>query len=85
MTDDLVQQTVARAVGQAYDKWAQQHPSLSSVIDRISITDRTVESLRDSEQFRQAVAGYHHGMSEVELLDRLAGLADSVLVNLLAR
>ena len=84
MTDDLVPQAVARAVGQAYDNWAAQHPSLSAVIDHIAVTDRTIESLRDSDQFRQAVAGYHQGMSEVELLDRLTGLAETVLVGLLA-
>ncbi len=84
MTDQLVRQTVAKAVEQAYEGWAAQHPSLAAVIDRVVIGDRVVESLRDSEEYRQAVAAYHRGTSELDLLNRLTELAGPVLVGLLA-
>jgi len=53
------------------------------VIDRISLTDRAVESLRDSDEFRQAVAAYHRGMSETDLLNKLLDLAGPVVSRLL--
>lgn len=84
MTDQLVQQTVARAVEQAYENWAAQHPSLAAVIDHITVRDRVVQSLRDSEQYRQAVAAYHRGLGEVELLKQLTDLAGPVLAALLS-
>ena len=84
MTDELVRQTVASAVQQTYDDWATEHPSLAAVIDRIALTDRMVESLRDSEQYRQAVAAYHSGLSETDLLHRLTELAGPILTAVLA-
>ncbi|MDY6913156.1 MAG: hypothetical protein SVT52_01675 [Planctomycetota bacterium] len=84
MADEMVQQIVVRAVQQAYDAWAAEHPSLAAVIDRISLTEQTVESLRDSEQYRQAVAGYHQSRSELELLNKLIDLASPILGAILA-
>ena len=84
MTDQLVEQTVAGAVQRAYDDWAVEHPSLAAVIDRISLTDRTVESLRQSQEYREAVAAYHCGLSELDLLGRLAELAGPIITSILA-
>ncbi len=75
MEDDYIQQLVVRAVQQAYDAWAAEHPSLAAVIDRISLTQQAVESLRSSRAFRQAVEGYHSAAAEMQLLDRLTELA----------
>lgn len=83
MTDELVQQTVARSVQRAYDDWAVEHPSLAAVIDRITLTQRAVESLRDSEEYREAVAAYHRGLSEADLLARLTELAGPILTAIL--
>lgn len=84
MTDELVQQTVVRAIQRAYDGWAIEHPSLANVIDRISLTQNAVESLRDSQEYRDAVAAYHRGMSETDLLARLTALAGPILTGVLA-
>ena len=84
MKDDVVRQTVASAVEQAYDKWAVEHPSLAAVIDRVSLAESTTESIRDSKEYREAVAAYHQGLSEVELVDKLTELAGPILTALLA-
>jgi len=83
MSDELVRQTVARAVAKAYDQWAAEHPSLATVIDRITLTANVVQSLRDSDEYRQAVTAYHRGMSELDLLDRLVELAAPMLATIL--
>ena len=79
MTEKLVQQTVSGAVGRAYDDWAAEHPSLAAVIDRIALTEQVVESLRDSEEYREAIAAYQRGLSETDLLSRLAELAGPIV------
>jgi len=84
MTDEIVQQTVVRAVQRAYEQWRQEHPSLAAVIDRITLTERAVESLRDSPEYRQAVAAYNRGLGEVDLLNRLIDLAGPVIAAILA-
>ena len=84
MSDDTVQQAVAQAVGQAFDLWAVEHPSLAAVIDRITLTQRAAESLRDSDEFRQAVAAYHQGLCEADLLNKLLDLAGPIISRLLA-
>ncbi len=84
MTDELVQQTIVRAVQRAYDGWAVEHPSLAAVIDRITLTQHVVESLRDSPEYRDAVAGYQRGLTETDLLVRLTELAGPILAALLA-
>ena len=84
MTDEIVQQTVVRAVQRAYEEWQQEHPSLAAVIDRITLTERAVESLRDSPEYRQAVAAYNRGLGEADLLNRLMDLAGPVIAAILA-
>ena len=84
MSEQTVQSTVEQAVGQAFDRWSAEHPSLAAVIDHITLTERAVESLRDSDEYRQAVAAYHRGMSETDLLNKLLDLAGPVISSLLA-
>ena len=84
MTSEIVEQAIVRAVSQAYDDWSVEHPSLSAVIDSIAVTERTCESLRESQEFRRAVEAYHHSRSELELLDRLTELAGPIVRGLLA-
>ncbi len=84
MADEIVKQVVVRAVQQAYDAWAAEHPSLAAVIDRITLTERAVKSLRDSEAYRQAVAAYHQSQSELQLLHELIELAGPIVSAILA-
>lgn len=84
MTDDTVQQIVTRAAGQAYEDWAVEHPSLAGVINGIVLTERTAESLRDSEQFRQAMADYQQSRNELNLFNRVLDLAGPILQTILA-
>ena len=84
MSEQTVQNAVERAVGRAFDRWSAEHPSLAAVIDHITLTERAVESLRDSDEYRQAVAAYHRGMSETDLLNKLLDLAGPVISSLLA-
>jgi len=79
-----VQQAVVRAVQRAYDAWALEHPSLAAVIDRISLTERAVERLRDSQEYRDAVGAYHRSRSELELLNKLTELAAPFVQAILA-
>ena len=83
MANELVEQTVTLAVQRAYEDWATEHPSLAAVIDRLTVTQRTAESLRTSREFRDAVAGFHRGSGELELLNKLVDLAGPILTNLL--
>ena len=84
MTDELVEQTIARAAEQAYDQWAAEHPSLAAVIDRIELTVRVAESLRESEQYVAAVEAYHRSRGEQDLLSRLLELAGPIVQAILA-
>ncbi len=84
MSDEIVQQTIVRAVQRAYDGWAGEHPSLAAVIDRISLTECAVESLKDSAEYQQAIAAYHRDMSDANLLNRLVELAAPIVMSLLA-
>jgi hypothetical protein len=79
MSDETVRQAVERAVGQAFDGWAAKHPALAGAIDRLTLTDLAATSLRDSDEYRQAVAAYHRGMSESDLAGRLLDIASGVL------
>ena len=83
MTSEIVEQVIVRAVGQAYDDWAMEHPGLSAVIDRIAVTERTCESLRNSQAFRRAVEAYHHSRCELDLLNPLVELAGPIVHSLL--
>lgn len=84
MANETVQQTVVRAVQQAYDAWAAEHPSLAAVIDRIELTNHAVESLRDTEDYRKAVAAYQTGMNELDLINKLIDLAGPIIQSILA-
>ena len=84
MANENVEQVIVRAVQRAYDAWAAEHPSLAAVIDRITLTERSVESLRGSPEFREAVEVYHASRNELDLLNRLIDLAGPVLAAILA-
>jgi len=84
MTEDTVQQIVTKAVQQTYEDWATEHPSLAGVIDGIVLTERTVESLRDSEQYRSAIADYQEARIESNLFNRILDLAGPILQTILA-
>lgn len=84
MASEVIEQLVVRAVQQAYDAWAAQHPSLAAVIDRIALTQQAAQSLRNSEDYRNAVADFHAGLAEADLLNRLLDLAGPIVTGLLA-
>jgi hypothetical protein len=83
MSDETIQQIVQQAVGQSYKQWAAQHPALSAVIDRVRVSDLAVASLRNSPEYRQAVADYTQGMTELNLLAQLMKLAGPIIAGLL--
>lgn len=83
MASEPIEQLVVRAVKQAYDAWAAEHPGLAAVIDRIALTAQAAQSLRASADYRQAVADYHRGLAEVDLLNRLLDLAGPIIAGLL--
>jgi len=84
MANEQVQQIVVRAVQKAYDEWAGEHPLLAAVIDRITLTQQAVESLRQSQEYRQAVENYQRSSAELELLGSLIELAKPVIAAMLA-
>lgn len=84
MANELVEQIVVSAVQQAYDAWALEHPTLASVIDRIELTQQTLESLRQSQEYRQAIEAYHRSRGEMELLNRLIDLAGPLVRTVLS-
>ena len=79
MNETKVTELTAAAIGQKFDEWAILHPSLAAVIDRISLTERTVQSLRDSAEYREAVEAYHRDMNELSFLGQIADLAGPLL------
>jgi len=83
MTDERVKEIVSQAVGQAFEQWAGAHPSLAAVIDRMMVTSRVVESLRDSEEYRSAIAAYRRRRAEADVLTRLTELATPLLTAIL--
>ncbi|MGA2265395.1 MAG: hypothetical protein ABSH10_03080 [Phycisphaerae bacterium] len=83
MANEIVEQAVASAVQQSYDAWAAQHPGLAAVIDRIALTSQAAQSLRDSAEYKQAVADFQQGMTEANLLSRLMDLAEPILAGIL--
>ncbi len=82
--NEKIQQIVELAVGRVYDAWAAEHPSLAAVIDRIKLTERTVQSLRETPQYKQAVRQYHEARNELQLLETLANLAGPAINAVLA-
>ena len=83
MVDETVEQVIVRAVQRAYDAWALEHPSLASVIDRITLTRQTVEPLRQTPEYQQAVDAYHRSRNELDFLNRLIELAGPILQTIL--
>jgi DNA-binding GntR family transcriptional regulator len=83
MPNERIEQLTVRAVQQAYDAWAAEHPNLAGVIDRITVTEQTAQSLRASADYRQAVADFHRGMAEADLLNHLIDLVSPLLTALL--
>jgi len=73
--DDIV----SRAVGQRYDEWAAEHPSLAGVIDHMELSQQTAERLRETPAYWQAVNEYRQSRNEQTLLARLLDLAGPVL------
>jgi len=83
MANEIVEQAIVRAVQQTYDDWAADHPSLAAVIDRISLTGKAVESLRESPEYAAAVAAFGESRCELELLKRLTELAAPIIWSIL--
>ncbi len=79
-----VQQLVEAVVGGKYDEWAVQHPSLASVINRIAVINQTVESMRDTEEYKAAVAEYVQGRIEVDFINKIIDLAGPIITKLLS-
>jgi hypothetical protein len=71
------------ATSQAYETWAKQHPSVARFLDRITVLENIATRLRDSDEYRQAVAGYHEGKNELDLLQQLITLAGPLIGKLL--
>jgi hypothetical protein len=83
MTEQKINELAVRAVQRAFDDWAAEHPAMADVIDRITLTQRTVESLRNSDAYKQAMAGFSYESLEAQLLSRLVNLAGPVVRSLL--
>ncbi len=77
--ETAIQSAIAEATGQAYRNWALAHPSLAGVIDRAVLTERTAQSLRNSPEYKQAIAGFHESKNEMNLLNQLMNLAGPAL------
>ena len=52
------------------------------MIDRIALTEQAAQSLRSSDDYRKAVADYHQGLAESDLLNRLLDLAGPIITAL---
>lgn len=79
MSDERIEAAVAQAVSQAYESWAVEHPSLATVINRMSISEQAATSLRQSPEFRQAVIDFGKSRSELAFLGQLLELAAPIL------
>ncbi len=75
---------VAQAVAEAFDTWAQSHPSLAAVIDKALLMERTTESLRQSDEYKQAIKDYADSREEMNILGNLVDLAEQILPLLIA-
>jgi hypothetical protein len=84
-TPDLkVAELIAVAVGKSFDAWAVEHPSLSRLVDRTSVEQMTVESLRETPAYQAAVEAYVQARVEIDLLNKLVELAAPIVLGLLA-
>ena len=80
---NTIQAAVQKATEQAYSDWASAHPSLANVIDRVVLTEQATESIRQSPEFSQAVAGFYESQNELDLVNQLIDLAGPVLQKVL--
>ncbi len=78
-----VQSAVEKAVQQAYTDWAAEHPSLAAVIDRIVIAERSAQHLRETAEYKQAVAAYTDSRNELDLFQQLLAIVSPILQQLL--
>ena len=83
MANEIVENTVIKAVQQAYADWAIEHPNLAAVIDQIIIAERSAERLRETDEYTQAVAAYHDSRNELDLFNQLLALAGPIVQQLL--
>jgi hypothetical protein len=81
--NDALRQAVEKAAEQAYWDWAAAHPSLATVIDQIAVTQQTASRLRETAEYRQAVAAYHDSRNELNLLNRLLDLVGPIVASIL--
>jgi ABC-type proline/glycine betaine transport system substrate-binding protein len=82
--EQKINELAANAVAQAWDSWAAEHPNLARFIDRVTVTDRTVESLRNSDEYKKAVQGFHDANNDLDFLNKIIDLAGPILLALLA-
>ena len=83
MESESVQPTVEKAIGQAFADWAVEHPSLAAVVDKIVIAERSAERLRETDEYKQAVAAYNDSRSELDLFNQLLTIASPIIQQLL--
>jgi ABC-type bacteriocin/lantibiotic exporter with double-glycine peptidase domain len=84
LNEQKINELVVRAVQRAFDAWAVEHSTLADVIDRITLTQRAIESMRASEEFRRAIAHYQNENLEATLLGQLVEVAKPLIVGILA-
>lgn len=78
-----VQSIVEKAVQQAYADWATEHPSLAAVIDRIVIVERSAQRLRETAEYKQAIAAYTDSRNELDLFGQLLTIVSPILQQVL--
>lgn len=84
MNQQRIDDLVAAAVGRSFQDWAGEHPALATVIDGVALTDRVVDSLRQSPEYQQALADFYRDQNDLNLLNQLVQLAGPILSRLLA-
>jgi hypothetical protein len=84
VSEQKINELVVRAVQRAFDDWAAEHPALADVIDRITLTQRAVESIRRSDAYDQAMAGFSRESLELQMLNRLVDVATPLVRSLLS-
>lgn len=83
LNEQTLNELVVRAVQRAFDAWAAEHPTLAEMIDRITLTRRVIESVRASDEFRQAIAHSQAESLEASLLTTLIDIARPLVVGIL--
>lgn len=83
MANEQMERLVSQAVGQAFDQWAAEHPSLAAALDRIDLLDRATQSLKASSQYQAAMDEFRRSREELDCFNRLLTLAEPILATLL--